>query len=41
MMNSVLLHTAFISKPAMGQEAYWVAITREDSNRTLGDYRIL
>lgn len=39
-MNSALLHSMFISKPEIGQPAYWVAITRGDSNRDLGDRRI-
>lgn len=38
MMNSVQLHKAFISQPESGLMAYWV-ITRDISNRTLGNYR--
>lgn len=39
MMTSALLHTAFISKPELGQPAYWGMITRDISNRVLGEYR--
>ena len=38
MMNSALLHKSFISQPECGLMAYWV-ITRDISNRTLGNYR--
>jgi len=37
-MNSALLHKSFISQPECGLMAYWV-ITRDISNRALGDYR--
>jgi hypothetical protein len=39
MMNSALLHKAFISQPECGLVAYWGMITRDISNRVLGDYR--
>jgi hypothetical protein len=39
MMNSALLHKAFISQPECGLVAYWGMITRDISNRGLGDYR--
>lgn len=39
-MNSVLLHTLFKSQPECGLIAYWVMITRGDSNRILGKCRI-
>ena len=39
-MNSVQLHKSFISQPESGLTAYWVEITRGDSNRTRGNYRI-
>jgi hypothetical protein len=39
MMNSALLHKAFISQPEFGLVAYWGMITRDISNRVLGDYR--
>jgi len=38
-MNSVQLHKSFISQPECELTAYWVVITRGDSNRTLGNYR--
>lgn len=38
-MNSVLLHKSFISLPECGQVAYWGMITRDISNRFLGNYR--
>jgi len=44
MMTSALLHTvlrtALIAKPKLGQPAYWVEITRGDSNCALGYCRI-
>lgn len=40
MMNSVQLHCSFKSQPISGLKAYWVEITRGDSNRTLGNYRV-
>jgi hypothetical protein len=39
MMTSVQLHISFISLPECGQPAYWGMITRDISNRVLGDYR--
>ena len=39
MMNSVQLHKPFMSQPELGLIAYLV-ITRGDSNRTRGNYRI-
>ena len=39
MMNSALLHKSFISQPECGLTAYWGMITRDISNRGLGDYR--
>lgn len=39
MMNLLQLHTLFISKPESGQPAYWLTITRGDSNCDLGEYR--
>lgn len=39
MMTSVLLHKSFISQPECGLTAYWGAVTRDISNRVLGDYR--
>ena len=38
-MNSVQLHKSVKSQPELGLIAYWV-ITRGDSNRTQGNYRI-
>jgi hypothetical protein len=40
MMKSVLLHKSFISQPESGPMAYWVVITRSDSNCDLGICRI-
>ena len=40
MMNSAQLHKPFISQPESGLTAYWVAITRGDSNCDLGVCRI-
>ena len=40
MMNTVQLHESFISQPKCGLTAYWVMITRGDSNRTRGNRRI-
>ena len=40
MMNSVQLHKSVKSQPECGLIAYWVVITRGDSNRTRGNYRI-
>lgn len=40
MMNSIQLHKSFISQPECGLTAYWVMITRGDSNRISGNYRI-
>jgi len=39
-MNSAQLHKSFISQPESGLTAYWVMITRGDSNCDLGVYRI-
>ena len=39
MMKSALLHKSFISLPECGQPAYWGMLTRDISNRVLGDYR--
>ena len=39
MMNSALLHKAIISQPECGLTAYWGMITRDISNRVLGNYR--
>jgi hypothetical protein len=39
MMNSALLHKAFISQPECGLVAYWGMVTRDISNRGPGDYR--
>lgn len=38
-MNSVQLHKSFISLPECGLTAYWGVITRDISNRILGNYR--
>jgi len=40
MMNSVKLHCSLKSQPNSGLIAYWVEITRSDSNCTRGNYRI-
>ena len=39
-MNQVQLHCSFKSQPKFGLIAYWVMITRGDSNRAWGDRRI-
>ena len=39
MMTSVQLHKSFISQPECGLTAYWGMITRDISNRVLGEYR--
>lgn len=39
MMTSALLHKSFISQPECGLAAYWGMVTRDISNRVLGDYR--
>ena len=38
-MTSVQLHISFKLLPECGQPAYWGMITRDISNRVLGDYR--
>lgn len=39
MMTSALLHKSFISQPECGLAAYWGMVTRDISNRVLGEYR--